>query len=460
MESLPEELLEAIFSYLSPYKEYDIAACVCKTWKRIIHGMVNHLPFKFEQNLINGSIEWFSVVEGLQTTSVSPRTGQSICYNDFSQSLYLFGGRSVFGSGAGFNDLLQLDLQSLIWKRPIAKGSIPPPKYGCSLSSYKNYLILFGGSFLPPVNTLRRGVVEYSCDLHIFDIEKKEWIYKPFLSEECPNELYEPKACMITDNDDPDLDVMLMYSGLTNSLEKLPNKELWCFVLSSWTWEKQTIIKEKKTDSFDLSRSVINRIKSSTYSSAILVLGFSQETLLPLLWLMCKTGPSEWTVQKLTLSSENPLLFSNINFGMPCLLLGKTLVVFRNTCSEQILPSADNIKVPKSLFSKTNLEIISKQLVSTSQCSKRSISSLSVHMPVRSKMYMFLLDLSLVETHNIVKCLSQLDPITGKLLPSYIGVGIASNILAVIGKGEIILHSSVKSGKRSYMSLSVIRSQR
>lgn len=460
MDTLPEELLEKIFSYLSPYREYYVAACVCKAWNRILNGMIQYLPYKFEQDLKSGNIEWFSVVEGLQTTSVSPRTGHCICYNDYSRGLFVFGGKSVFGAGAGFNDLLQLDLQSLLWIRPIAKGSIPPPKYGCSLSSYKQYLILFGGSFLPPVNTLHRGVIEYSSDLHIFNIETHEWIYKPFLVAECPNAIYEPKTCIVTDQDDCELDILLMYSGIINSFEKRSNTELWCFILSTWTWEKQIVIKEKEANPFELSKVSINQIKSSTYSSAVLVLGLSQETLLPLLWFMCKTGPAQWTVQKLELITDSPVLFTNINFDMPCLLLGKTLVVFRSTCLEQVIPSANEIKSPKCIFSKTVAKPTSKGVISSSLHSRHSLSTLSLQMPVRSKIYMFLLDLNLVETDRQVKCVPQIDHVTGKLDPSFIGSGITSSILAVIGKGEIILHSSVKSGKRSYMSLSIVRSQR
>lgn len=39
MEELPEEVLEYILSFLSPYQEHKTAALVCKQWYRLIKGM-------------------------------------------------------------------------------------------------------------------------------------------------------------------------------------------------------------------------------------------------------------------------------------------------------------------------------------------------------------------------------------------------------------------------------------
>lgn len=43
MLELPEEVLEYILSFLSPYQEHKTAALVCKQWYRLIKGM--HLVF-------------------------------------------------------------------------------------------------------------------------------------------------------------------------------------------------------------------------------------------------------------------------------------------------------------------------------------------------------------------------------------------------------------------------------
>ncbi len=38
MGELPEEVLEYILSFLSPYQEHKMAALVCKQWYRLIKG--------------------------------------------------------------------------------------------------------------------------------------------------------------------------------------------------------------------------------------------------------------------------------------------------------------------------------------------------------------------------------------------------------------------------------------
>lgn len=38
MQELPEEVLEYILSFLSPYQEHKMAALVCKQWYRLIKG--------------------------------------------------------------------------------------------------------------------------------------------------------------------------------------------------------------------------------------------------------------------------------------------------------------------------------------------------------------------------------------------------------------------------------------
>lgn len=43
MLELPEEVLEYILSFLSPYQEHKTAALVCKQWYRLIKGTVSLL---------------------------------------------------------------------------------------------------------------------------------------------------------------------------------------------------------------------------------------------------------------------------------------------------------------------------------------------------------------------------------------------------------------------------------
>lgn len=39
--NLPEEILELIFSYLSPYGDFKRAMLVCKLWHRILSGEIS-----------------------------------------------------------------------------------------------------------------------------------------------------------------------------------------------------------------------------------------------------------------------------------------------------------------------------------------------------------------------------------------------------------------------------------
>lgn len=45
MSELPEEVLEYILSFLSPYQEHKTAALVCKQWYRLIKGTVESGKF-------------------------------------------------------------------------------------------------------------------------------------------------------------------------------------------------------------------------------------------------------------------------------------------------------------------------------------------------------------------------------------------------------------------------------
>ena len=461
MESLPDEMLEVIFSNLSPYREYEIVACVCKRWQRLIFDMLKQLPILFEQNLKHGKIEWFSVEDGKQPVAISPRTSHSVCYSDYARSMFAFGGKSLLSIQCGFNDLLRLDLHLLSWQTIIPKGSIPPPKYGCSMDCYKEYLILFGGSYLPSTNTLHRSVKEFSNDLYIFNLEKSQWTHKLFLEEDCPNEVHLPKTCMIAGHYDDELDIMLMYGGYVNSISPEVNREVWCLHLSTWSWERQTLIGDISSETFSIEKITFNRLESKSYSAAVIALGQCPATKLPLLWLVCRTGAAEWTVQNLSLSPDPPLLFSNINSHMPSLILGKTLVVFRSTCSDQFMPNAQKLSQPKVLYSKFLNDMAKKKLKYSENAAQNSnLVQRKVSLAISSKVYMFLFDLSNVENDGIVKCVNQLEPTSAKLLPCFTGLGISSDLNAVIGKGEIVLQCAVKSGKRSYMSLSLLRSLR
>lgn len=60
MVELPEEVLEYILSFLSPYQEHKTAALVCKQWYRLIKGML--LIFTLSYIKLNQEEDWLKWV--------------------------------------------------------------------------------------------------------------------------------------------------------------------------------------------------------------------------------------------------------------------------------------------------------------------------------------------------------------------------------------------------------------
>lgn len=60
MVELPEEVLEYILSFLSPYQEHKTAALVCKQWYRLIKGMP--LIFTLSYIKLNQKVYWLQWV--------------------------------------------------------------------------------------------------------------------------------------------------------------------------------------------------------------------------------------------------------------------------------------------------------------------------------------------------------------------------------------------------------------
>ncbi|KAK7118929.1 hypothetical protein R3I93_023114 [Phoxinus phoxinus] len=145
MGELPEEVLEFILSFLSPYQEHKMAALVCKQWYRLIKGVAYQCYHGFLRAVQEGNIQWESRTYPYPGTPITQRFSHSACYYDSNQSMYVFGGCTQSSCNAAFNDLWRLDLNSKEWIRPLASGSYPSPKAGATLVMYRDLLVLFGG---------------------------------------------------------------------------------------------------------------------------------------------------------------------------------------------------------------------------------------------------------------------------------------------------------------------------
>uniref|UniRef100_A0A803VU02 F-box protein 42 n=1 Tax=Ficedula albicollis TaxID=59894 RepID=A0A803VU02_FICAL len=126
MLELPEEVLEYILSFLSPYQEHKTAALVCKQWYRLIKGVAHQCYHGFIKAVQEGNIQWESRTYPYPGTPITQRFSHSACYYDANQSMYVFGGCTQSSCNAAFNDLWRLDLNSKEWIRPLASGELPP----------------------------------------------------------------------------------------------------------------------------------------------------------------------------------------------------------------------------------------------------------------------------------------------------------------------------------------------
>ncbi|ELK27953.1 F-box only protein 42 [Myotis davidii] len=122
MSELPEEVLEYILSFLSPYQEHKTAALVCKQWYRLIKGVAHQCYHGFIKAVQEGNIQWESRTYPYPGTPITQRFSHSACYYDANQSMYVFGGCTQSSCNAAFNDLWRLDLNSKEWIRPLASG--------------------------------------------------------------------------------------------------------------------------------------------------------------------------------------------------------------------------------------------------------------------------------------------------------------------------------------------------
>ncbi|XP_010071334.1 PREDICTED: F-box only protein 42-like [Pterocles gutturalis] len=73
MLELPEEVLEYILSFLSPYQEHKTAALVCKQWYRLIKGVAHQCYHGFIKAVQEGNIQWESRTYPYPGTPITQR---------------------------------------------------------------------------------------------------------------------------------------------------------------------------------------------------------------------------------------------------------------------------------------------------------------------------------------------------------------------------------------------------
>ncbi|XP_068018840.1 F-box only protein 42 isoform X3 [Melanerpes formicivorus] len=269
MVELPEEVLEYILSFLSPYQEHKTAALVCKQWYRLIKGA---------------------------------------CYYDANQSMYVFGGCTQSSCNAAFNDLWRLDLNSKEWIRPLASGSYPSPKAGATLVVYKDLLVLFGGWTRPSPYPLHQPE-RFFDEIHTYSPSKNWW--NCIVTTHGPPPMAGHSSCVIEDK-------MIVFGGSLGSRQM--SNDVWVLDLEQWSWSKPNISGPSPHPRGGQSQIVID-------NETILILGGcgGPNALFKDAWLL-HMHANPWTWQPLKVENEDhgaPELWCH-----PACRVGQCVVVF------------------------------------------------------------------------------------------------------------------------------------
>ncbi|KAK2906462.1 hypothetical protein Q8A67_005447 [Cirrhinus molitorella] len=308
MGELPEEVLEYILSFLSPYQEHKTAALVCKQWYRLIKGVAYQCYHGFLRAVQEGNIQWESRTYPYPGTPITQRFSHSACYYDWNQSMYVFGGCTQSSCNAAFNDLWRLDLNSKEWIRPLASGSYPSPKAGATLVMYRDLLVLFGGWTRPSPYPLHQPE-RFFDEIHTYSPSKNWW------------------NCIVTTHGPPPMaghsssvigSTMVVFGGSLGARQM--SNEVWVLDLEQWSWSKPAVSSPCPHPRGGQSQIVID-------NETLLILGGcgGPNALLKDAWLLHMSA-SPWTWQQLRVENEDhgaPELWCH-----PACKVGQCVVVF------------------------------------------------------------------------------------------------------------------------------------
>ncbi|XP_072282789.1 F-box only protein 42 [Pyxicephalus adspersus] len=308
MCELPEEVLEYILSFLSPYQEHKTAALVCKQWYRLIKGVAHQCYHGFIKAVQDGNIQWESRTYPYPGTPITQRFSHSACYYDSNQSMYVFGGCTQSSCNAAFNDLWRLDLNSKEWIRPLASGSYPSPKAGATLVVYKELLVLFGGWTRPSPYPLHQPE-RFFDEIHTYSPSKNWW--NCIVTTHGPPPMAGHSSCVVGDK-------MIVFGGSLGSRQM--SNDVWVLDMEQWSWSKPTITGPCPHPRGGQSQIVIDK-------ETILILGGcgGPNALFKDAWLLHMES-TPWTWQQLKVENEEhgaPELWCH-----PACRVGQCVVVF------------------------------------------------------------------------------------------------------------------------------------
>ncbi|GFS20978.1 F-box only protein 42 [Elysia marginata] len=288
LSSMPEEILEHILGFLSPYREMESAKLVSKQWNRVIQSTVKQKKRKFHQCLARCDVQWTEIRKDRHQgfserghIGITDRFSHSAAYCD--GFMYVFGGCT--STSTTFNDLWSFDLTHRKWVRPVAMGTYPSPKACATMVVYDGNLVLYGGWSHPIPYPLHQSP-HYFSELHAYSLSTNRWMYIHSLGQE-PEALGGHSASVVGD-------LMVVFGG--SPRPGMGTNNLWVFNFVKTSWTLQPVA----CDAVPEPR--YGQFQTTLDDRHILIMGgcVGQNRVYTDVWLLTLEPSSPWRWTKLT----------------------------------------------------------------------------------------------------------------------------------------------------------------
>ena len=234
IEILPNEILEYILCFISPYTHLDSCARVSWRWRGCCRRVASVRAQQFRGHAAAGSLVWRHqpVAADQAVASISKRYSHCAVSCPDTGCMYVFGGCT--STSSTFNDLWELNLSTRTWRRPLSMGTYPSPKACASMVKWEDKLILFGGWTHPSLYPLHQSWKLFS-ELHIYHMTENRWALMS--SEQDPR----PPA-MAGHSATVHGKLMIVFGGLHKQRSVghyTSSNDIWVYNLESGTWERR-----------------------------------------------------------------------------------------------------------------------------------------------------------------------------------------------------------------------------
>ncbi|KAL3117101.1 hypothetical protein niasHT_007504 [Heterodera trifolii] len=221
IQQLPDNVLELIFTYVSPYEDYNSIKLVSRRWYYLATGTLRRMTHFFNKCI---NFSWH-FVEGDHL--LSERCSHSACFHPRHCAVYIFGGCT--NTYTAFNDLWLFDLSRREWERVmVARPPLPSPKALASMVRFGDNLLLFGGFSKSSMNPIHQTNTFYN-ELHLFNTASTCW--EEIISENTAPHLAGHSASIVSN-------FMLVFGG---SMGSSYNNNVYVLDLVRRIWNMPTI---------------------------------------------------------------------------------------------------------------------------------------------------------------------------------------------------------------------------